>query len=559
MVQCQDIIDHLANAALLVDDKGRLIKINAPAASLLRSAGFATLATITKIDPRFKTASPEELEQPALIRIGKLSYGVRVFPAGHDLQKKAYIYLFEAPELLKIMDFDTFLDYIDVAVVVVNKDGVVEHLNNALSKFIGIDVKDWVGRKLQEIVATQQMSESVSLKVLKSKKAMSMNVSYASGNTVAYSSIPVYDASGRIKKVISTGRDVTHLLKLENDLHSSETLKERYYQRLNTLEVLLGPDRIVYSSEEMKRVIQVAIKAGKYDSPVLLWGESGVGKEMVAHLIHQSGKRTEGPFMAINCSTIPSELLESEFFGYEEGAFTGAKRGGQKGILDEAQGGTLFLDEISELPIGMQSKFLRVLQEKEYLRVGGTKAIASDVRVIASTNLTLEQLSDGSKFRRDLFYRLSVIPIHIPPLRQRREDILPLIRYFLKSLNSKYATDVRVAPSMVARLYNYDWPGNVRELRNAMERLIVLAGDDEISEAEYDQINQLEMHAPIGKTADISIQRLMPLKQAFQKVEELLIKRAYQESGSIEKAAQLLGIDPSTIHRKIKKGLVRVK
>ena len=235
--------------------------------------------------------------------------------------------------------------------------------------------------------------------------------------------------------------------------------------------------------------------------------------------------------MGVNCSAIPSELLESEFFGYEEGAFTGAKKGGRKGLFDEAEKGTLFLDEISELPFGMQSKLLRVIQENEYMRVGSNKTISTDVRIIASTNLTREQLTDGTGFRRDLFYRLSVIPIHIPPLRDRRDDILPLIRFFLKTLNLKYGSNVRIGNSLIPRLYHYNWPGNVRELKNVIERLLVVASSDEVDEAEYDLVNQLEVKSSEKQKEDISVHGMMPLRDAFDKVEEILVKRGLSGIG----------------------------
>ncbi len=556
----EDFIKQLVNPALLVDKEGRILIMNGPAASMLRSAGVRFHGAISEIDPLFgKQESPEALRGPRSIRIGKVSRRITVFPAGFDGGANGYLYLFDTADILKIMDFDTFLDHIDVAIGIVNQEGVLEHLNETLSKYIGIDVKDWIGRNLHELVEERALTDAASLNALKAKKPMNTNVTYGSGITLQYRSIPFFDNHGKIQKVISTGRDVSRMIQLENDLSSSETLKDQYYKQLNTLEVLLGRDKIVYSSEQMKKVAQVAVKAGKFDSPVFLWGESGVGKEMVAKMIHQAGNRASGPFVGVNCSAIPSELLESEFFGYEEGAFTGAKKGGRKGLFDEAEKGTLFLDEISELPLGMQSKLLRVIQENEYMRVGSNKTIPTDVRIIASTNLSREQLAEGTGFRRDLFYRLSVIPIHIPPLRDRRDDILPLIRFFLKGLNLKYASNVRIANSLIPRFYHYDWPGNVRELKNVIERLLVVAGSDEVGDAEYDLVNQLEMKKTRDHDEDISIARLMPLKQAMEKVEEILFKKAYQESGSIEKTAELLGINPSTIYRKINKGQIRFK
>ncbi|MEE9912352.1 MAG: sigma 54-interacting transcriptional regulator [Deltaproteobacteria bacterium] len=556
----KDFLRQIANPALLADEEGRILMMNDPAESLLHSADLHSISSISEIDPLFaKKESPEPSGVPRNIKIGKISRRIRVFPVGFDSVKKSHLYLFDTADILKLMDFDTFLDYIDVAIGIVDQDGVLEHLNGTLSKYIGVDAKEWIGRDLHELVEEHALSDAASLNALKAKKPMSTNVTYGSGITLQYQSIPFFDKHGKIKKVVSTGRDVTRMIQLESDLSSSETLKDQYYKRLNSLEVLLGRDKIVYSSEQMKRVAQVAVKAGKFDSPVFLWGESGVGKEMIAKMIHQSGNRSQGPFVGINCSAIPSELLESEFFGYEEGAFTGAKKGGRKGLFDESEKGTLFLDEVSELPLGMQSKLLRVIQEHEYMRVGSNKTIATDARIIASTNLSRDQLVDGVGFRRDLFYRLSVIPIHIPPLRDRRDDILPLIRFFLKGLNLKYGSNVRIANSLIPRFYHYDWPGNVRELKNVIERLLVVAGSEEVGDAEYDLVNQLEMKKSPGQDEDIAIARLMPLKQAMEKVEEILFKRAYQESGSIEKTAELLGINPSTIYRKIKKGQVQLK
>ncbi len=556
----KDFFRQTVNPALLTDGEGRILLMNGSAESMLQTAGLPSIRIIAEIDPLFgKEDSSEPLRSPRSIKIGKVSRRITVFPVMVSGNEKGYFYLFDMADIMKMMDFDTFLDYIDVAIGITDQDGVLEHLNDTLSKYIGVDAKEWVGRDLHELVEERVLTDAASLNALKAKKPTSTNVTYGSGMTLQYMSIPFLDKNGKVRKVISTGRDVTRIIQLESDLSSSETLKDQYYKRLNTLEVLLGRDKIVYSSEQMKRVVQVAGKAGKFDSPVFLWGESGSGKEMIAKLIHQAGNRSSGPFVGVNCSAIPSELLESEFFGYEEGAFTGAKKGGRKGLFDEAEKGTLFLDEISELPIGMQSKLLRVIQEHEYMRVGSNKTIPTDARIIASTNLSRDQLVDGVGFRRDLFYRLSVIPIHIPPLRERRDDILPLLHFFLKGLNLKYGSNVRIANSLIPRIYHYDWPGNVRELKNVIERLLVVASSEEVGDAEYDLVNQLELKKTPDHEEDISIARLMPLKEAMEKVEEILFKRAYQESGSIEKTAELLGINPSTIYRKISKGRVRLK
>ncbi len=556
----EHFLKQLVNPVLIADEGGCILIMNDPAESMLRSAGLRSDCTISEIDPLFGTQpSPLASRGPRSVRIGKASRRVRVFPAGLEGGKNGNLYLFDTADILKMTDFDTFLDYIDVAIGIVNKDGVLEHLNEAMSKYTGVNMKEWTGRNLSELVEERALPYPASLNALREKKPVNTNITYGSGTTLQYRSMLCMDNRGQIQKIIITGQDVTRMIQLESDLSSSETLKDQYYKQLNTLEIILGRDRLVYSSEPMKRVAQIAVKASNFDSPVFLWGESGVGKEMVAKLIHKSGTRAAGPFVGVNCSAIPSELMESEFFGYEEGAFTGAKRGGRKGLFDEAEKGTLFLDEINQLSLGMQSKLLRVIQENEYMRVGSNKTISTNVRIIAATNLSWEQLADGTEFRRDLFYRLSVIPINIPPLRQRRDDILPLIYFFLKRLNLKYSTSIRINNSLIPRFYHYDWPGNVRELKNVIERLLVVANTDEVGDAEYDLVNQLEIKKSPDHDEDISIARLMPLKQAMGKVEEILFKRAYQESGSIEKAAELLDINPSTIYRRIKKGLIQLK
>jgi transcriptional regulator with PAS, ATPase and Fis domain len=555
----RDFVMQLVNPALLVDADGIVLTMNDAAEYILRTSGISALNTISEIDPLFgEKTSSGTLRGPRSITLGIASRQITTFPVKLQKGANGHLYLFNTANILKILDFDDFLDHIDLAVGIVNQDGVMEHLNQTLSKYIGIDIKQYVGRDIHELLEQRVLTKSATLNALKAKKPTNTKVTYGSGVTVDWRSIPFFDSRGKIQKVISTGRDVTRIINLESELSSSETLKDQYHKRFNILEVLIEKDRIIYSSEKMKQVIQIAVRAGKFDSPVFLWGESGVGKEMIAKLVHHAGNRAAGPFVGVNCSAIPSELLESEFFGYQEGAFTGAKKGGRKGLFDEAEGGTIFLDEISELPLGMQSKLLRVIQEQEYLSVGSNKTISTDAKIIASTNLSREQLADGREIRRDLFYRLNVIPINIPPLRDRRDDILPLIHFFLKMLNLKYGSNIRIANSLFPRLYHHNWPGNVRELKNVIERLLVVANSDEIGDTEYELVNQLNIQSETDPREDISVNGMMPLKNALSKVEEILIKRAYQETGSIEKTAKLLHITPSTIYRKINKGQIRL-
>ncbi len=295
-------------------------------------------------------------------------------------------------------------------------------------------------------------------------------------------------------------------------------------------------------------MIGLASKVAEVDSTVLITGESGVGKEVLASYIHANSKRSDKPFIKINCGAIPVTLLESEFFGYEKGAFTGASKEGKTGIFELAHNGTLFLDEIGEIPLPLQVKLLRVLQENEFLRVGGTKLIKVNVRIIGATNKDLEQEIKKGNFREDLFYRLNVVPIHIPSLRKRKEDILPLTLFFLKQFNEKYHKNKSISHEVIESFQNYNWAGNIRELQNIIERLVVLADSDHIDIADLPSI--FRRH---NVSEAITIHKIMPLKQAISFVEKQLITMAKEKYSTTSKIAEVLGVDQSTISRKINK------
>ena len=550
----KEVLDHLTNIFMLTDEAGKIVKMNEPAESLFRKSGKPLPVCISDIDPAIQPPFPDD-RRLQTITVGKRARKVLAIPAQIAPRKKGWLFLFETPEILRRIDFDTFLDYIDDAIVIANREGFVEHYNEASLEMTRLGIR---GLSFYELVRMGEIEESSTLRVLKTKKTEKINVRYHTGKTLTFTGIPLFGKDGHVDKVINTGRDVTKLVQMQEDLQKAEDLKNRYLNRLSTLESLVGSNTIVHSSDDMKRVVSFAIKAAKSDSPVFIWGESGVGKELIADLIHKSSNRSKFPFIAVNCSAVPSELLEAEFFGYEEGAFTGAKKGGKKGLFEEVKNGTIFLDEITELPFPMQSKLLRVLQEREFMRVGGSKVLPLQARIISSSNLTKTELADPARFRRDLFYRLNVVPLFIPPLRNRREDIFPLVHFFLKNMNLKYNADIRISPHLMTRFYNYQWPGNVRELKNIIERLIIMADKDEVDIRDYHAIGQLEEKEDAAGADGISIANVMPMKTAIEKVEELLIRKAYKEAGTILKAARILGIAPSTIYRKAEKGLIRL-
>ncbi len=459
-------------------------------------------------------------------------------------------------------DIDVLLDCIDEAILIVDHQGNILKYNETFRNLTDTRGEWSVGRNLKDIVASGLLKESAALKSLEVKKKMDMNLTYETGQTATWTYIPVFDEKGNLVLTVGTGRDITKLVTLEKRLKQSEIIISQYEEKKYLLEGNFGSGEIVFSSNKMQQVLRMAWKVSASSSPVLVWGETGVGKELVAEYIHQSSDRNQKPFIAINCATIPDELLEAELFGYEEGSFTGAKKTGKRGLLEDAHEGTLFLDEIGELPLKMQSKLLRFLQEGTFKRIGSSKVRKVDVRILSATNLSENQLMSSSHFRQDLFYRIGVMLIYVPPLRERKEDIYPLIRNFVQQFNTKYQTNIMIPPRIMNQLYNYDWPGNIRELKNVIERIAILYGYKELTEEDIELVMHSKHQDNPAEQTDLpsGLSRTLPssLKSARQKLDENLIRQTYKATGSIIKTARALGINPSTIHRKIKKGILQI-
>ncbi len=313
---------------------------------------------------------------------------------------------------------------------------------------------------------------------------------------------------------------------------------------------------IVAESPAMKQVMQIAKKIAPIkDCPILIWGETGVGKEVIARLIHDLGNNYDesAPFIKVNCGAIPENLLESELFGYEEGAFSGARKGGKEGKFELAQNGTILLDEIGEMPMQLQVKLLQVLQDKTVTRVGGTYSKRVNARVIALTNKDLKELVLLKQFREDLYFRLSVLPIYIPPLRERREDIWPLILYLKNKLEKKFQINRNCATEVINVFLHYDWQGNVRELENVMHRLYLMtdAGEQINAEVLISHLFSLDWKTRQGKR--VAVYELGPLKEINQEVENEILQMAFQRFKSTQKVAEILEVDQSTIRRKLQK------
>ena len=295
----------------------------------------------------------------------------------------------------------------------------------------------------------------------------------------------------------------------------------------------------------MRNLLSMAARVAVYDAPVLLLGESGSGKEVLAHFVHEHSLRRDKPFLAINCAAIPEQLLESELFGYADGTFTGQLRGGKKGLFGEAHGGTLFLDELGDMSMELQSKILRVLETKMYTPVGSHKQYETDVRIISATNRDLEKKIADGEFRQDLYYRLNVVKLNIPPLRERPEDIIPLCMLFLERNNQKYHMQKHFSAEALSMLMNYDWPGNVREVRNMVEMMFAVSQGDTL------KVPELIFKKEQKKKE--SVVALEPLDVYMGNTEREYLKSAYRQCGSTRRMAETLQIDHSTVIRKMKR------
>lgn len=419
-------------------------------------------------------------------------------------------------------------------------------VNKGFELVMGITQQQCMGRNMADLVREGVFSRSGTLAALEAGKRVTLSLTASTGKEAIVTSSPIYDEDGNIIMVITNVRDITELNTLQRELERVESLQELYKTELEQLK-LQNSRSLIMTSEKMKELIGMVIRIAAVDSTVLIQGESGTGKELIAEIIHNYSSCREQPFIKVNCGAIPENLLESELFGYESGAFTGASKSGKAGMFELAQGGMIFLDEIADLPLKLQVKLLRVLQERTIMRIGGIKPIKIECRVIAGTNRDLNTMIDHNQFRLDLFYRLSVIPVTVPPLRDRREDIPVLMNYFLNIFNKKYGMEKRLDTSVYNIMAEYKWPGNVRELENLMERLVVTCITDIIS------VNDLPVDIQTGSSQPGENKHLMPLKQALENTERDLLKKAFASYCSSYQIARVLGINQSTVIRKAQK------
>ncbi|MBF4694702.1 sigma-54-dependent Fis family transcriptional regulator [Fusibacter ferrireducens] len=442
---------------------------------------------------------------------------------------------------------DAFFECSYDGIYITDGKGNTLRINKSYERITGLKRENLLGRNMKALVNEGYISESGSLSSLTSGKTVTLSQTFKSGRKGLITSTPVKNTQGHITMVVTNVRDITELSDLKNKLEENKTLTEKYHSEIEVLkaQILQSPDLEV-EDPKMLDIVNLAMKVAKLDSTVLILGESGVGKEEIAKLIHKNSPRSNRAFIKINCGAIPPNLIESELFGYEKGAFTGANVNGKKGLFEIADGGTFFLDEVGELTLDIQVKLLRVLQEQEITRIGGSHPIPIDIRIISATNQNLSEMVKAKRFREDLFYRLNVIPISIPPLKERKLDIFPLANHFLKNINKKYNWHKTFTRDTLDILYAYDWPGNVRELGNIVERAAVMTNSDQIRPEDLSG-NIVSASAPKTLQFDADI---MPLNKAILIVEKQLLTQAYNKYGNVRDAAKALEIAPATFVRK---------
>ncbi|MDP9741314.1 UNVERIFIED_ORG: PAS domain S-box-containing protein [Bacillus sp. B2I3] len=438
-------------------------------------------------------------------------------------------------------------------IYITDQDGITLYTNSAIERITGIPKEYYIGKSVDQLIKRGILNASVTHKVVKLRRTVSVVQDNFAGKETLITGSPVFNAEGEIEQVVTNIRDLSDLNELMHELTKANELNHQYKQEIEKLRKITSKDGVVFVSDKMKMIYEIAERISDIDATVLILGETGVGKDVLARNIYNRSIRSKkGDFIKINCGAIPADLLESELFGYEGGAFTGANQKGKPGMFELAESGILFLDEVGELPLQLQVKLLRALQEREIQRIGGTKPKKIDVRIIAATNRNLSEMVKSGDFREDLFYRLNVIPITIPPLRERREDILALTDLFLTKANEQYKFSKEIDSRLKEYFYQHDWPGNVRELINIVERLVVLTDNRILS------INDLpEEYQPENRNQP-NLNATLTLKEAVERAEKEILTKAAQTYQTTYEIAEALESSQATIVRKLKKYRLKV-
>lgn len=471
---------------------------------------------------------------------------------GEDAQRLILLHEEQGSENTAEMLLYAFMDSMPDGLWIIDGNGTTLHVNKALKRIANIEPGEMIGKSISIPLNEGKFATAVTLEALEQKKIVTRFDDYPNGTRCLNTSTPIFDTKGNISRVVACIRDITELEGLQKGLVDAE--RTAYlHQEPDTFVPQDIEIEIIATSKIMRRCTAELERAARAPSGILILGETGTGKTFAASYIHQKSARAQGPFVAVNCAAIPQTLIESELFGYERGAFTGANRSGRKGYFEMADKGTLLLDEIGELPLNMQAKILHVLDGQSFRKIGGEKELHVDVRIIAATNRPLEQIVNSGRFRADLYYRLRVLSICMPPLREHPEDIPALMMFFLDKACAHCKSIKTFSPKVMECFCKHTWPGNVRELQAAIEFLVAMTEGSVISTKDLPSYLCGDMALQDEEQEDdVPTDEAGSFKEAIERLERTLISEALVETGSTYKAAAKLGISQSTVVRKAK-------
>lgn len=558
----REFLESICNGVIIVDTAGTIRFVNKIGAQMLGLKVTEMLARpITSIAPGTDIMEVINEGKPSLrlqIRFGdntllvdrmpffvngQIVGGISLFQPITDVMDASQKLSEQAKELRQLKEL---VEQLYDGIVMIDRNGIITMINQSYCDFLGTSIEEAVGKHVTEVIENTRMHI-----VLKTGKPELGELMRIGDREILVSRMPLWEGDqivGGLGKVIFN--DLRELRSIVERYNLMERKLDFYRQELKRMKGAKYSFEHIYAEHPlMKEAILMAKRVSKTRSSVLILGESGTGKELFAHAIHESSPRAEHAFVRVNCAAIPKDLMEAELFGYEEGAFTGAKKGGKPGKIQLAHGGTLFLDEIGDMPLDMQVKLLRVLQEREVERVGGTRPIPVDIRVIAATHRPLEQLIRENKFREDLYYRLHVFTINIPPLRVLGESILGLAEHLIGKLNKELYTAVTGLSKRVREVFlAHRWPGNVRELQNVLERAVQLAEQGEL------QVEHLPPYLQDKQVLSTGEQLTLDLEAELAKTEQKVLQLALEQCGGNKvRAAELLGIHRASLYRKLEK------
>ncbi|MFZ5633497.1 MAG: sigma-54 interaction domain-containing protein [Bacillota bacterium] len=456
----------------------------------------------------------------------------------------------------RLRELEAVFEHCHDGISIVDKSGKIVSSNPAMQKLYNLSAEDYVGKNVDDLVKEGIFNTNVSTRVLSTRRPVTVLQEVKSGIRCLTTGVPILGEDGQVEMVVVNSHDVTELYALKERLRQSQKLAGGYQAELTDMRIAqMQEEDIVVRSKKMLDILDLARRLASVDTTVLILGESGVGKEVVATLLHRaSPRRSEKSFIKVNCGAIPRDLLESELFGYDPGAFTGASREGRSGLFELADGGSIFLDEVSELSPDLQVKLLRVLQEREFTRIGGSRVVKVDVRVMAASNKNLLELVKAGSFRQDLYYRLNVVPLEVPPLRHRKEDIVALAQHYVRHFNRKYGFEKVLSAELIDIMEGYPWPGNVRELVNVVERMVVTSKGNILEAGEF------PLESPVSGDRPVLGEHIyngLNIQQILEETEKHVILNVLKKSANTAGAARNLGVSRATLARKMRKYGIR--